>query len=152
MSSRQPAGLRFQSSSSRTKRLAAPTWVTAWKIEGQIGETMTILSPVSTTHCRAVTMASVAAPGSEMRRMSTSDAQDPAGRSRTGAAQRLDAPRAAIEGAALVQGGLRRLADEGGGDQVGLAEPQRDDVRVAQAEGGDEPDAIGLSGWRWQGG
>ena len=56
-----------QSSSSRTSRGVAPAILAAWKMLGQIGETMTILSPVSTTHCSAEVTASIAAPGTVMR-------------------------------------------------------------------------------------
>ena len=56
-----------QSSSSRAKRTSAPIICAAWKMLGQIGETTTTLSPVSTRICSAVTTASVAAPGIEMR-------------------------------------------------------------------------------------
>ena len=59
-------------------------------------------------------------------------------------AQRADAARAAVEGAAFVQRRLRRLADEGGRDEVGLAQPQRDQVLVAQAERDHDADPVGF--------
>src|SRR6185437_2303665 len=44
----------------------------------------------------------------------------------------------------LIQRIFRRVADEVGGYKVALAEPQRNDARIAQAQHGHSADAVGL--------
>ncbi len=56
----------------RTKRVSAPAISPAWKMNGHTGEMTTILSPFSITHWSAVTMQSIAAPGTVIRSIAMS--------------------------------------------------------------------------------
>ena len=134
----------FQSSSSRTSRGSAPTTLVAWKMLGQMGETITTLSPVSHTICSAVTTAIMAAPGTVMRSMGISAPTVRLWKARDGFAQGLDAAGVGVEGLAVFQRLGGGLADEGRGHQVGLAEPQRQHIGIAQAQRRHLGDAGGL--------
>src|SRR5207302_3899211 len=65
-------------------------------------------------------------------------------------AQRRDAALEGVEGLAGAQGRRRRVADEGGGRQIALAEPERNDRGIAEPLGRDLADQRGGKGGdRW---
>ena len=109
-----------------------PSPMTAWKIFGHIGEMMRTLSPGSHTHCSAICTPIIAAPGTVTR--SSVDLAPRLTRrpSRNRLAQLGHPARKRVKRLALVQRPLGGIANEVGGHDVALAEPQRDDVACAR--------------------